>query len=281
MSGGPDITPRNLAAQLAYRGRGNPPVSHPYSAISNCFPGLEFDFRAIWRRILVGLVLSENNNYVVAVEDTALAHLHERRLLRIEGRALSVQTQGPVIPGRAPYVLSTGDNPDAVSFMEWSNTIALILGFQGQKVSCEFTRDKSTKEVLPGNEDVPTQIVELEVRRIFEPSALDANGPPQSVLAAALAEPGELSQGLCSPWQNDYRECACYYWAASRPDYVNVVAADDGTSRGDNWMQRENTGVYLPDNRDGDLNLSYDDLFKDWEKVLRFVVAGVQEPLPK
>ena len=46
-----------------------PPVSHPSSAISNCFPGLEFDFRAIWRRIFVGIVHVGNNNYVVEVED--------------------------------------------------------------------------------------------------------------------------------------------------------------------------------------------------------------------
>ena len=62
MSQSSKIAPRNLAAQLSYRGRGNPPVAHPSSAISNCFPGLEFDFRAIWRRIFVGIVLSENNN---------------------------------------------------------------------------------------------------------------------------------------------------------------------------------------------------------------------------
>jgi hypothetical protein len=97
------------------------------------------------------------------------------------------------------------------------------------------------------------------------------------VLAEPLLQPGELSQGLCSPWQNDYRECACYYWAASRPDYVNVVAADDGTSRGDNWMQREQTGSYLPDNRDPERMLTYDDLFEKWEKVLKFVVRGVKE----
>ena len=77
--GASKITPRNLAAQLAYRGRGNPPVSHPSSAISNCFPGLEFDFRAIWRRFLVGIVLSENNNFVVGCEDEQFKDLVGRR----------------------------------------------------------------------------------------------------------------------------------------------------------------------------------------------------------
>lgn len=271
------IAPRNLSAQLSYRGRGNPPVAHPSSAISNCFPGLEFDFRAIWRRIFVGIVLSENNNYVVDFEDQALAELKGRRLLKIEGRPTGVETNGPFLPGRIG-TLGTTSNPDAVAFLEWSNTVALLFDKQGQKVACEFTEAPAIKEVLPGNPDVKTKMVSLEVRHIFDRAQSGAAHEQLAVLAEPLVQPGELSQGLCSPWQNDYRECACYYWAASRPDYVNVVAAADGTSRGDNWMQRERNGTYLPDNRDGKLNLSYDELFEQWEKVLKFVVRGVQEP---
>jgi len=270
------IEPRNLSAQLSYRGRGNPPVAHPSSAISNCFPGLEFDFRTIWRRAFIGIVLSENTNYVVEAEDQKFKDLKGCRLLKIEDRAVSVQTIGPILPGRIG-ALSTGGNPDAVAFMEWSNNLALLFGKEGKEVSCEFTALPSKNEVLPGNTGVKTTIVKLKVRHIFEQVDVGAGPEKLAVLAEPLLQPGELSQGLCSPWQNDYRECACYYWAASRPDYVNVVAADDGTSRGDNWMQRERTGTYLPDNRDGVLNFSYDDLFEQWEKVLKFVVRGVQE----
>jgi hypothetical protein len=270
------IEPRNLAAQLSYRGRGNPPVAHPSSAISNCFPGLEFDFRTIWRRVFIGIVLSENTNYVVEVEDQKFKDLEGCRLLKIEDRAVSVQTSGPIFPGRIG-TLGTGGNPDAVAFMEWSNNLALLFGKEGTEVSCEFTALPSKNEVLPGNKDVKTTIVKLKVRPIFEEVDVGAGPEKLAVLAEPLLHPGELSQGLCSPWQNDYRECACYYWAASRPDYVNVVAADDGTSRGDNWMQREPTGTYLPDDRDGVLNFSYDDLFEQWEKVLKFVVRGVKE----
>lgn len=281
MSQNQPITPRNLAAQLSYRGRGNPPVTHPSSAISNCFPGLEFDFRAIWRRFLVGILLSENNNYVVAYEDEAYGDLIGCRLLKINDRPLAVKTQGPVMPGRGPTTLTTGDSPEAVSFMEWSNTVALLLQHQGKKVRCEFTKDPAEKEVLPGNHDVATRLVELEVRQLLEQTNVGGTSQPLPALAEALTKPGELSQGLCSPWQNDYRECACYYWAASRPDYVNVVAAADGASRGDNWLQRENTGSYIVDNADFQSLLSYDDLFKSWESVLRFVVGGIQEPPPK
>jgi hypothetical protein len=225
--------------------------------------------------------LSENNNYVVGCEDAKYKDLVGRRLLKINDRPLSVVTKGPVMPGRVPVTLGTGDSPNAVSFMEWSNTVALLVSHQGAMVRCEFTRGEAEIEVLPDDPKVQMQILELEVRHIFERVEIDGSLQRLAVLARALAQPGELSQGLCSPWQNDYRECACYYWAASRPDYVNVVPADDGTSRGDNWMQRENTGTYVVDNRNFESSLSYDDLFKAWESVLRFVVQGLQEPPPK
>ena len=31
---------------------------------------------------------------------------------------------------------------------------------------------------------------------------------------------GELTQSLCSPWQHDFRDCACHYWASNHPDVV-------------------------------------------------------------
>ena len=68
---------------------------------------------------------------------------------------------------------------------------------------CSARRGKQTK-------------ISLEVRPFFEAGT--------GVIKRELLEPGELTQSLCSPWQNDYRECSCYYWAASRPDYVNIEA---------------------------------------------------------
>lgn len=262
--------PLNQAAQLHYRARGNPPNTLPSSAISNCFPGLEFDFRAIWRRILVGIVIVENNNYVIDADTEDLRkELVGHRLLRIDGNDVSTKTTGPLIPGRSPVTLaSAGNNP--VAFMEWSNTIARIFLKQGQKVRCDFTKEKSDPEVLP--QDTKEFLTkELEVRVVFPATAA---GNQTAVVNAELVQPGELSQGLCSPWQNDYRECACYYWAASRPDYVNVVPAEDGASRGDNWMQKNRTGQYVLDNRQDSRLITYDDLFTSWEKYLRFQIEG-------
>lgn len=90
-----------------------------------------------------------------------------------------------------------------------------------------------------------------------------------------IAEPGELTQSLCSPWQNDYRECGCYYWAASRPDYVNVEPTAQGSSIGNNWMARSREPKrYEPDNPNNPQQISYEDLFRNWQGLLRFIVEG-------
>jgi hypothetical protein len=294
------IKPANLTAQLAYRGRGNPPNSHPLTAISNCFPGLEFDFRVIWRRILKGLVLIENNNFVVGsaaapapdlplplsnlmveAEDPDLAHLQGHRLLFIgppKGRdeatkfPTSVATSGISIPQYPTQPLGTVTNPNGVSFMEWSNSLARLLEWQGQKVTCYFTPKPSDTEVLP--DSVTPLVVEIELRHFFQQALVNQTQEQLPVIALELVRPGELTQGLCSPWQNDYRECACYYWAASRPDYVNVEDTTTGESHGDNWMSVERTGAYILDDRQDPRLLTYDDLFRDWQGKLRFQIDG-------
>jgi hypothetical protein len=271
------MKPSNLSAQLSYRARGNPPNSLPVTAISNCFPGLEFDFRNIWRRILVGIVIVENNNYVIEAEDPAFEDLKHHRLLKIDGHDVVARTVGPVSPRGGSRDLATSQN-NPVAFMEWSNTIAQILKKQGQKVHCEFTKEKSDLEVLVPTDAKELLVREMELRRIFEHVTVEGKETVQAVLAAELVEPGELSQGLCSPWQNDYRECACYYWAASRPDYINVVAAADGASQGDNWMQKERGGQYVLDDLSDSRLITYDDLFTSWETVLQFQIGGKDAP---
>ncbi|WP_035375428.1 hypothetical protein [Pseudoduganella violaceinigra] len=263
----PTLSANNLTAQIHHRGAGNPFSILPRSAISNCFPGLEFDFRNLWRRAFEGIVLVENNNYVIDAEPE-YQHLVTRRLLRFAGLEVGtmVNTTGPVFPDGSSGTLASAANPNAVSFMEWSNSIARILHLQGQMVTCEFTAqtDAST-EVLAGP-DTPVITEELRLRIFFEPDTAAFN--------PALLQPGELTQGLCAPWQNDYRECACYYWAASRPDYVNVEPGVNGLSRGDMWFAKKRTGTYIPDNRTDTRLYSYDDLFKSWQEDLSFIIRG-------
>ncbi|MDL2405203.1 hypothetical protein PY650_05955 [Rhizobium calliandrae] len=259
------IDPRNQMAQLHYRATGNPANSLPNAAISNCFPGLEYDFKAFWRRAFVGIVLLECDNYVIETDDAYKELLHHR-LLRVEDRPVVTTATGPQIPGGGAGPLVTPGNPNGVAAMEWSNVLTFAMRRQGESVKCFFTEDVADVSV-PIPDDLGAMLeVNLQVRRMLDGET--------AAPAKDLLNPGELTQGLCSPWQHDYRECACYYWPASRPDFVNVELGEDGLSHGDNWMSKRRTGEYALDDRHDGRFVSYDDLFKDWERMLHFEIKG-------
>ena len=55
--------------------------------------------------------------------------------------------------------------------------------------------------------------------------------------------PGELTHSLCAPWQYDFRDCGCFYWAASKPD---IVTSSDGQFPYLNFQRRDRTSVPPP-----------------------------------
>jgi hypothetical protein len=250
-----------LVEQITYRAQGNPPGTLLTTAISNCFPGLEFDFRNVWKRFFVEIEMHEADNRVTAALDPAFANLVGRNLMRIEhgGQTVNVTTTviGPRTEGGATVTLAQGRR----ELLEWSNSLATILATAaGQQVNCTFTNAQGGQAITRP----------LTVRGIFAPGT--------AAIPDAVAKPGELSQSLCSPWQNDYLECGCYYWAASRPDYVNVEPGPEGASIGHNWTQvRTSTTrkTYLPDPpAKTPQSIWYDDLFQRWQEVLRFQIEG-------
>src|SRR5260370_42325304 len=83
---------------IQYHAQGNPPVAHPSSAISNAFPGLEMDFRNVWRRVFVGIVFHQADNFVVDVDADAPAKLRaliRQRLSSVNGVDVSGNLQAP------------------------------------------------------------------------------------------------------------------------------------------------------------------------------------------
>jgi hypothetical protein len=257
------VKPLNLSAQLAHRAQGNPPNSLPDTAISNAYPGLEMDFRNAWRRILAGLVLHESLNLVVDVEDKALASVEGMFLLKIAGVDVTAPVTGPDSNGVVgPLKDAYGNDRMA---LEWSNALAdVVHEHQGKRVRCLF-------QSIDGKQQLEHDVT---VRRFFEKNS--------AVIARDIVRPGDLTQSLCAPWQNDYRECSCFYWAANRPDYVNVEPRADGSSTGNNWMQKDRTAtsprVYVNDDWQDERLLTHLDLVSNWEQALRFIIANRDEP---
>lgn len=270
----PALTPRNLTAQIHYEAKGNPIASRPVTSVANCCPGLEVDFRAIWRRMFDGIELREYDNLIVNAHG-AFAELKGHRLLRIklpgqEPIEPMNHIRGPAASDPDNYViLTSSENPHGLAPLEWSNALARLLsGFQGREVECDISR-KEEEAMVPWTAH-NHRTWRFKVRHFFAPQS--------AVISEALAQAGELTQGLCSPWQNDYRECSCYYWASARPDYVNVEPGPEGLSIGDNWLQKKRTGQYVPDDYADSRLVFYDDLFTDWEKWLRFQIKGRDAP---
>lgn len=267
---------RNRHAQIHHAAAGNPFSSRLEMSVGNCTPGLEMDFRAVWRRLFEGIVLREYDNLVTEMEPIEggpdLPDLVGHRLLRVADTNMYTQMIGPspYNPRTRTTVLGFSGNPDGVLPLEWSNALARILSESvGQSVDCYFTKTPVWSEQALFENEQRHLTLSLRVRPFFEDGS--------AMISRELAKPGELTQGLCSPWQNDYRECSCYYWASARPDFVNVESNEAGASEGHNWMQKERTGDYVPDDyRDARL-LNYDDLFRAWEHYLRFQIGGAEQ----
>lgn len=283
----PTIDPKNLSAQLNYQGVGNPPSTRPHSAISNSFPGLEMDFRNAWRHLLDGIVLHESNNLVVDAAADAPAEVRALKrayvLLSVNGQPVTAPVSGPVYVGGDSVPLPATPGAPTTMPLEWSNALAGIVPLAGQYVPCKFGRYQSPNEAPHENDDI---VVDLRVRHFFDQETGPDGQPTQrrAVIARDLVQPGELTQSLCSPWQNDYRECACFYWAASRPDYVNIEPQPNGLSTGHNWMQKDRTAAtpkfYIVDDWVDERLVTHESLFTDWEKDLLFVIGGQDVPNP-
>jgi hypothetical protein len=200
------------------------------------------------------------------------------RLLKIEypgpdaklHSVLTMTTQigpSPADPTTQAVVLAYQASPNGLAPLEWSNLLSSILHERaGKTVTCYFTRELAELDMVEWSDKQEHIVLTIKVRDFFEGGT--------AMISRELAEPGELTQGLCSPWQNDYRECSCYYWASARPDFVNVEAGASGRAEGDNWFQKERTGSYVPDDYADDRLVFYDDLFYSWEKCIRFVIGG-------
>jgi hypothetical protein len=248
----------------------------PGSAVSNSYPGLDSDFRNVWTRLFVGIQLHESSNFVVGVDADAPAEVAELAngyvLVRVGDQEIAVPVMGPKSPGgpQAPLDCAMGSTMP----LEWSNVLAAILKeCAGESVDCTF-------QSLDGQKTITAT---LQVRRLFDEIDVAGERVERPAIARELVPPGALTQSLCAPWQFDYRACACYYWAATRPDYVNVEARSDGTSDGNNWLEKDRTPstpkVYIADDGSPHSKLvTTEELIANWERVLRFVIGGVDEP---
>jgi hypothetical protein len=262
------IKPKNVTAQLQYRGAGNPPQTHPISAVGNYFPGLEFNFLNVWKRLFVGIDLLETGGEVLSVDPDQppnIQALQGLTLVAVDGKPTLAKVTGPAQLG-GPDVWLGPPGAENNIFFEWTNVLSDVHAVKGGTAltaDCKFQLRGLGPDGKPQYVTIP-----FKVRRLIEADS--------ALISREASLPGELTESLCSPWQTDYIGCACYYWAANRPDYVNIQKSGN-VSVGHNWLNlsrvRSGNGnpfyTLRPEN-----NLRHEDVLQGWEHKFHFVIAG-------
>jgi hypothetical protein len=198
------IFARNLTARAAYRVPGNPVVTRPEDAVANCFPGLEIDVRNLDRRFFPGLVFE----FITEGARLAYVDLYEDPDLKLDTEAATE------LKGRL-----TEEEETLAEGTWFLDTIEQ----KGKKISVRRLGDTEVWRIVRSLERAPVTI-SLRQRRTnatlgFAGWRRQFTDETTGVINAAY-KPGELMQGLCSPWQHDFRDCACFYWASNHPDIV-------------------------------------------------------------
>jgi len=257
---GQKIFPRNLTARAARQVSGNPDISRPEDSLANCFPGLDADVRTLDRRFFPGLVFE----YVFEPERRGAMLLYSDPRadpdLRPEYTA-GLEALDPafcwVEPLRAQLFeqltglenkLTDADGPWHLDSIEQ----------HGNRIDLSSVRADGTLDWFSGplvwrlvrGLEPGEVIIRLLRRSTGDPIEVKGwrrlfTDPGTGVLSLAY-QPGELQMSLCSPWQHDFRDCACHYWSSNRPDVVhgevNPAQLEDSPELGDvrlDWMRAD------------------------------------------
>jgi hypothetical protein len=219
------IEPRNLTARLAFHVPGNPDTTRPEDAVGNCYPGLELDVRNLDRRFFPGLVfdfIARNDRGAPysspQIYGAKLMYLDLQRdpdLDSPEGSDLY-----DALVGKAGSALQNG-----VWYLDWIEQCGHRLSMNRPDVEPESPMDglfvwRLVRGLEPGLLTIGLKRRDLEADPIELTGWRRAYVDPKTGVINAAFRPGEMLQSLCSPWQHDFRDCYCHYWASNHPDVV-------------------------------------------------------------
>jgi hypothetical protein len=298
----PKIFPRNLTAHAREMVTGNPVVSRPESGADNSHPGLELDQRTLDRGFFPGLLFDFQYGVgarLVEVQDTwpdmkadfaasrkvadgkgelflwyvfgifgdEPTKLTKAELYGLDGydvlRKVHDLEPGPlaIVVGRHPEHLDVG------SFKIWMPAIQQLMKEFGPLLS----DDSSSKPLDLANMKIESKSVafpdgdgNLQFALLIAKRAPYLND--DGVIELSTVEPGGLTRSLCSPWQWDFADCGCYYWAASRPDIVTGEKAELGDP-GLNYLRRRDQPLPAAENQQTEKQ-------RTWEGWMNGVMNG-------
>ncbi len=207
------IIPLNLPAKvkLSERIAGNPATSRLESIVANSHPGLEVDHRNLDRRFFPGLIFEFVYKDPGTLRGAKLIAVDENDLDRPKDAEFkgTIQELSRRLPGADIFLhsLEQGSkrivlaNTSGSQMLDGRVVWRLIRSLEPGPLKIELVQ-------YDGSTSIMKCALEAQ-RRVFQ----DRFGALSSVY-----KPGELTQSLCSPWQHDFRDCTCNYWASNHPD---------------------------------------------------------------
>lgn len=278
------IFPRNLTARADHLVIGNPVNTRPETGIENCFPGLEFDQRNLDKAFIPGLVF-EFHREVMTLQPIL-------REIRTDLQDFGIkQSDIPVLndpdtdqfflwlvqsgPHYFDFTTLNDERSSGLDFwrgirdLEPGSLKILIARLSATKGEAGFREitdyfNNNSTTFLQRDEDGKLLWAVLCGNRN---EILDDEG----VVLTEVYQPGDLTRSLCNPWQYDFHDCRCYYWASNKPD---MVSSSDGNKPYLNFLRKDRNS----DHADKDITdykqwvgsgiqITHVDLINNWEML--------------
>ena len=286
------LFPRNLTARADTVVRGNPVNSRPESGVENAWPGLEFDHRNLEKVFFPGLVFEYHDERGTILREFDAKGPAARFVKKadIDKGVYLAFVQGRVREtsrnAKAQQRVFSFAPPAAME--NWRE----VRDFEPGPVAVALCNRSIYEKVLANNADMLPQFSVGGLTDLFRQRKNRREGgfvllfgkratwlTPDGVIDPALVPPGDLTRSMCSPWQYDFTDCGCFFWASNKPD---LVASADQPLQILNFQRKDRSGDaarqpsdwLLKDNANWDSvnTLGHVDLINHFND-LKFVVA--------
>lgn len=227
------LFPLNLTARAADVVRGNPVTTRPDSGVENCFPGLEFDQRNLDKVFFPGVVFEFHHDFGVIVRDfttnSDLATMIGAAdiqagvfLMFVRGvfaaRARGVAPSARVVRFAQPAGLESWrvvrdlePGPVAVVLGDMAAMRSMQAGVVDSRTVIGWLQDPTAREMRVDGVGRFFLLFGARARYLTD----------EGVIEPATMAAGDLTRSLCAPWQYDFADCGCFYWASNKPDVVS------------------------------------------------------------
>jgi len=199
------------------------------------FPGLVFELHHVasaWLR-----AVDPAMNYPIAEADRAAG----LTLWHVVGNFPEIGGSGRVARSQLALFGRSGTSVWQVLRELEAGPVAIVVGpLRGQQQTVPVEIDQQVQAALDGNLNTSFAFGGSQISVIF---GQRADYLPKGVINPETFEPGDLTRSLCAPWQYDFTDCGCWYWASNKPD---MVAVKEGGPQIYNF-QRVRTGVEAPE----------------------------------